>query len=400
MQFDGGLSLILACLWVAAAGTAGAQEADSLPADTAEVEEAPPTPLETALAGVKISGYAEASFTASTADARDADGREVIVGRSFERFDDEFMLNAVKLALEKPVAAGQLSAGFRVDLLFGQNATLLQSAGLNLGDQGDVEQAYVTLNVPAGDNGQAVTFKAGKWVTLMGVEVIEDIVNPTWSEGNQFLFAENFTGTGLELGVKWSPYFDTEFRVYNGWDVVKDNNDDVSFMGRLGITPDASTTIGIVGFIGPEQPGDDEADRKGVELVVYRAVTDVFKLWGQFDYGQEDANPVLPDSTQDAEWWAAALWATVDFTPHVGVGLRADYFNDMDGARTSGAPFTAPFPANTENEFGNLTLSLNIRAWENALIRPELRWDKSSVEDAFGDDDSQVTFSLSTAFLY
>jgi hypothetical protein len=383
-----------------------AQEPSPTPADSAAETEPAPTFLETALPGVKISGYAEASFTASTADARDADGREVIVGRSYERFDDDFMLNALKLALEKPVQSDQFSAGFRADLLVGQNATLLQSAGLNLGDQGDVEQAYVMLNIPTGDEGRALTFKAGKQVSLMGVEVIEDVANPVWSEGNQFLFGENFTATGLEVAYRWSPVVITQLLVFNGWDVVKDNNDDVSFMGRLGITPDDRTTIALLGFIGPEQAGNDDADRKGVELLVYRAVTDEVKLWGQVDYGTEDASEALPVPTNDAEWFAAALWATVDFTPEVGIGLRADYFNDMDGARTSNSPFTAPFPANTGQEVGNGTLTLNIRAWENALIRPEVRYDKSSLDDAFGVDDDgegrddQFTFSLSAAFLY
>jgi hypothetical protein len=240
----------------------------------------------------------------------------------------------------------------------------------------------------------------------MGVEVIEDVANPVWSEGNQFLFGENFTATGLEVAYRWSPVVITQLLVFNGWDVVKDNNDDVSFMGRLGITPDDRTTIALLGFIGPEQAGNDDADRKGVELLVYRAVTDEVKLWGQVDYGTEDASEALPVPTNDAEWFAAALWATVDFTPEVGIGLRADYFNDMDGARTSNSPFTAPFPANTGQEVGNGTLTLNIRAWENALIRPEVRYDKSSLDDAFGVDDDgegrddQFTLSLSVAFLY
>jgi hypothetical protein len=383
-----------------------AQDVTAEPSDTTTAAKDTPTPLETALRGLRISGFAESSFTASTADARDAEEREVIVGRSFERFDDDFMLNAFKLALEKPAAADELSAGFRADLLLGQNATLIQSGGLNLGDQGDLEQAYVVLNVPTGDNGQALTFKAGKQVSLMGVEVIETIANPVWSEGNQFLFGENFTATGLETGYRWSGQVLTQLLVFNGWDVVKDNNDDVSFMGRLAITPDERTTIALLGFIGPEQAGDDEADRRGVELVAYRAVTDAVKLWGQVDYGTEDANAALPVPDDDAAWFAAALWTTIDFTPRMGIGLRGDYFNDMDGARTSNAPFTAPFPANTGQKLGNGTLTLNIRAWENALIRPEIRYDKSSLDDAFGvnDDgagrDDQFTFSLSAAFIY
>jgi hypothetical protein len=364
--------------------------ADSVPTDTATA----PTPLQAALGGITLSGYAEASYAYSTAAAPGGP----IAGRSFDRLHDEFTLNVLKIVLDRPAPTDQLSAGFRLDLLFGQNAPLLQSAGLNLGTHGDIEQGFVTLNLPTG-NGNPIQFKAGKMVTLMGVEVIEDIVNPNWSVGNQFLYAENFTNTGIEVGYRWSPLFDTQFRVFNGWDVVDDNNGRKSFMGRVGITPDSRTALSLVGYLGPEQAGNDDADRKGVELIVNRKVGSL-SLWAQGDYGTEDANAALPDPTSDAEWWAAGLWATYDFTSAVGVGLRADYFDDQDGARTSNAPITAPLPANTGNELTSLTATLNVRAWERTLVRPEVRYDHSTVPNAFGDSDDQVTFGVSAAYIF
>ena len=365
---------------------------DSTP--TTEVAQTRPNVLETALPGLKISGYAEASYIYSTAALPDGP----VVGRSFDRLP-QFALNVVKLVLDKPFATDRLDAGFHVDLLFGQNATLLQAAGLKLGDQGDIEQAFVTLNVPTG-NGNGLQFKAGKWVTLMGVEVIEDVLNPNWSEGNQFLYVENFTGTGIEVGYKWNKYFDTQFRVYNGWDVVADNNTRKSFMGRLGITPDGSTLLGIVGYIGPEQAANNDADRKGVNVVVNRKFGSKVSAWGQFDYGREDANAALPDPTRDAKWWAAGGWLTYDFSSKIGLAFRGDYLDDKDGARTSGAPVTAPFPANTGNKVSTGTATLNIRAWEGMLVRPEFRYDHSNVVDAFGEKSDQVTFGLSAAYIF
>jgi hypothetical protein len=371
---------------------------DSVGADSTKSKEnahSTPTSLETALPGVKISGYAEASYTYSTA----ALGGGPVVGRSFDRNQDEFMPNVVKLVFDKPFASDRLNAGFHVDLLFGQNATLLQSAGLKLGDQGDIEQAFVTLNVPTG-NGNGLQFKVGKWVTLMGVEVIEDVLNPNWSEGNQFLYVENFTGTGAEVDYKWNKYFDTEFRVFNGWDVVQDNNTHKSFMGRLGITPDEKTVLAVVGYTGPEQAGNDDAIRRGVNVVANRKVGSKLSMWGQFDYGKEDANPALPDPTQDAKWWAAGGWLIYDFSAKAGLALRGDYMDDEDGARTSGAPFTAPFPVNTRNKVSTGTATFNVRAWENVLVRPEIRYDHSSIADAFGDKNDQVTFGLSAAYIF
>jgi len=341
---------------------------------------------------IDLGGYVESSFSWSSADAPDHD----IIGRSFDRKDTEFMFNAFQLTLTKPVETDKWDAGFVTKLLFGQNAKLIQSAGLSLGDEGDLEEGYVWLNAPVGNGLQ---FKAGKWVTLMGVEVIEDIVNPTWSEGNQFLFVENFTGTGVEASYRWNDMFDTQVRVYNGWDVVDDNNHSVSFMGRLGITTREGTVISIVPYGGPEQSGNDSAWRKGVNVVVSHKLLENLTLFGQGDYGQEDRNAALPKPNEDAEWWALGMWGLYDLTDKVGFGLRADYFDDGDGARTSGAPFTAPFPVNTGNRLWSFTMTLNSRLWKGVLIRPEVRYDHSSVDDAFGNHDDQVSLGMSVAYV-
>lgn len=372
--------------WIAWNGTALGEDRD-----LSERLKALEEKVDSALGDIQVGGYVEGSYSWSDADAPDG----VIVGRSFDRKDDEFMFNAFQLKLERPVESDKWDAGFVAKLLFGQNATLVQSAGLNLGDQGDLQEGYAWLNAPIGNGLQ---FKVGKWVTLMGVEVIEDVVNPTWSEGNQFLLVENFTGTGVEVSYRWNDHIDTQVRVYNGWDVVEDNNDAKSFMGRLGITLE-NTAISIVPYGGPEQAGNDSDWRRGVNVVVSQTLSDQFTLLAQGDYGSEEGNAALPDPTQDAEWWAAGLWALAELSPKLGLGFRADYMDDMDGARTSGSPFTAPFPANTGNRLWSLTLTLNSRLWENVLVRPEVRYDDSSVANAFGDDDSQVTVGASVAYL-
>ena len=67
----------------------------------------------------------------------------------------EFGLNAVKLALEKPLTdANELQAGFRVDLMFGQDVKSIGAIGPAANDQSDslfVEQAYVQFRLPYGN---------------------------------------------------------------------------------------------------------------------------------------------------------------------------------------------------------------------------------------------------------
>jgi len=377
-------------LWLLAPPALAAQTATSAPHDTAHAK-ADPAPLP---AGFKLTGFAEGSYAYSGRSIGDS----AIVGRLYDRLQNRFMLNALAVVLDKPYDPAKLSAGFHSELLVGQDATMIQSAGFNLGAQADLPHLYVTLNVPTA-SGNGLQFKVGRIPTLMGLEVIETYANPNWSEGNQFIYVENFTGTGVSVETKFNDHVDAQFRVINGWDQVSDNNTHKSLMGRVGIYPNALTSLGIVGYWGPEQPGNNTANRYGVEGLLWRKLGQA-AVWIQGDYGREQANAALPDPTQDAKWWSLGGWVTYDFGSSLGLALRGDYVNDENGARTSLSPIgPSAFPFNTGQKFGSGTATLNIRAWPNAVVRPEVRYDRSTLA-AFDGKKDQVTLALGVSYLY
>jgi len=341
---------------------------------------------------LKLSGFAEVSYAYSGHSSGDT----IIVGRLYDRLQNRFTLNAFGVVLDKPYDPAKRSAGFHVEALFGQNATVIKAGGgaLDLGTQGDIPHLYVTLNLPTA-NGSGVQFKAGRIPTLLGLEVIETAANPNWSEGNQFIYVENFTGVGVSVETKLNQHVDVQLRVINGWDQVSDNNNRKSLMGRVGISLDTLTSIGVVGFWGPEQTGDNTANRYGGEALFWRKLG-AAQLWVQGDYGREQANAALPTPGQDAQWWALGSWFMYDFRPSFGLAVRGDYVQDENGARTNGS---FVFPANTAHKFGSATATLNIRAWPNAVVRPEVRYDRSTLA-AFGGKKDQVSVALGVAYLY
>src|SRR6058998_3644501 len=373
-------------LWLLAPAPLAAQAATPASPDTAATK-ADPAPLP---AGFKLTGFAEGSYAYSGRSIGDS----AIVGRLYDRLQNRFTLNALAVVLDKPYDPAKFSAGFHGELLLGQDATVIQSNGFNLGAQADLPHLYVTLNVPTA-SGNGLQFKEGRIPTLMGVEVIETIANPNWSEANQFIYVENFTGLGVSVETKFNQYVDAQFRVINGWDQVHDNNTHKSLMGRVGIYPDALSSISIVGYWGPEEPDNNTANRYGVNAVVWRKVGKT-NVWVQGDYGTEQANAALPDPMQDAKWWALGGWVTYDFSSAVGLALRGDYVNDENGARTNGA---LGFLPNTGQKFGSGTATLNVRAWPSAVVRPEVRYDRSTLRTFAGEKD-QVTFALAVAYLY
>ena len=374
-------ALVCACL---IAHRALMAQAASAP-DTAQKADPPPS-----LAGFKLTGFAEGSYAYSGRSLGDT----TIVGRLYDRLQDRFMLNALTVVLDRPYEPTKLSAGFHAELLVGQDATMIRSNGFDLGSQADVPHLYVTLNVPTA-SGNGVQLKFGRIPTLLGLEVIETVANPNWSEGNQFIYVENFTGTGVSVETKFNDHLDAQLRLINGWDQVGDNNSSKSVMGRVGLSPDAFTLLGVVGYWGPEESNDNAANRYGVEGLLWRKLGTT-QLWLQGDYGKEQASVALPDPARPAAWWALGCWISYDLSSSVGVALRGDYVSDENGARTSGI---LGFPVNRAQRFGSATATLNVRAWPGALVRPEVRYDRSTLPAYAGRRD-QVTFALAVAYLY
>ncbi len=342
------------------------------------------------VAGLTFSGFAEASYQYSTHPAGQA-----IAGHLYDRFQDQFSLDAFDVVADRAYDPHRFDAGVRAEVLLGQDAAVVQSRGLALGPQGDLTQLYVTLNIPT-PNGNGLQLQVGKLATLLGLEVIEDVSNPVWSGGNQFTFLEDFTSTGAQISYRFGPHADAQFRVTNGWDAVEARNNGKTVLGRLGLYPDTTSSISLFGYTGPEEVGITSALRSGAEVLGWKKLTPAWNGWLQVDYGREMANPALPDSSQDAQWWAAGAWIAHDFTPTVGIAARGDLMADLDGARTSGV---LGFPPNAGQRVYSAAVTLNVRSWPGALVRPELRYDRSTIA-AFGGYHGQLTAGLGIAYLF
>ena len=373
-----------------AARTAGDSTVQSDPSDR---HQPVVSHIETTVAGFKLTGFAEGSYAYSGRSVGDT----AIVGRLYDRLQNRFTLNALAVVLDRPYDPAKWSAGFHTEVLVGEDASVIQSNGFSLGPQGDIPHFYLTLNVPTA-SGNGLQFKVGRIPTLLGLEVIETYANPNWSEGNQFVYVENFTGTGVSVETRFNAHVDAQLRVINGWDQVADNNTHKSLMGRIGFSPDAVTSIGVVGFWGPEETHDNAASRYGIEALVWRKLGGV-AVWVQGDVGREQANAALPDPTRDATWWAVGSWVTYDFTSAVGVALRGDYVNDENGARSTISGTGVGFPANIGQRFGSATATLNLRCWPGAVVRPEVRYDRSTLR-AFNGRKDQVSGAIGIVYIY
>lgn len=354
----------------------------------------------------EISGYVSASYTYNFNQPAD----RLNNGRLFDSNHNEFMANKLMLILQKPVEynAFDWQAGYFVETIFGQDAVSTRAkapdvgSGLfNLGDHGDLEQAYLQFNVPVG-NGLKVLL--GKCATPIGWELVENEQNANWSCGYQWTFIEPFTHTGLHLAYKISDEWEANLYVNQGWDTVKDNNDSKSFIGRVAYNPNDNWSFTLIGYGGPEQsdnrndpanavPGANGLWRKGVSFVGTHLFTPQLNTAFQADYGEEEGGDANGGA---ASWYAFGAWATYDFTEKIQAATRLDFLSDKEGNRTGGFLF----PANGGQDLWSLTLTMNFKPVEGLRLAPEIRYDHSSFDSAFDGHEDQVTGALGAVYSF
>jgi len=148
----------------------------------------------TALSSTTLSGYVNTSIHWNPGT-----GNANVPGYSFNSVDkqDGFNLNVVKLALEKPLDEAQWAAGYKAELLFGQDAALLGTANaISKGatpEDVTIKQAYVSLRTPVGNG---LDFKVGVWDTIIGYETFDAGSNPNYTRSYGYTL-EPTTHTGV-----------------------------------------------------------------------------------------------------------------------------------------------------------------------------------------------------------
>src|SRR3989449_684040 len=95
----------------------------------------------------------------------------------------------------------------------------------------DLQEAYGSYQFPLGSG---LTLKAGKFVTLLGYEVIESPNDLNFSRGFLFTFAIPLTHVGALLSYSPLPWLSLTAGPVVGWDVARDNNSRMSVMGQVG----------------------------------------------------------------------------------------------------------------------------------------------------------------------
>lgn len=368
--------------------------------------------------GIDISGHVAVGYTYSFQQPPG----DVLVGRVFDVQHDELLLHQADVAIQRtltpdddPVTgyADKFNIGFKAEMMYGYDARFIHSNGLfdhytddaSRNEEWDLTQAYVTAGIPVG-NGLLIT--AGKFVTLIGYELINPTLNPLYSHSYLFGYAIPFTHTGVTAKYNFTEELNVTGGVVRGWEQSnEDNNEAESFIAQVGYTWNRGegskpVNITLTGITGPEQAGNEGDYRTLLDLIVQTKVGDQLAVGLNADWAYEEGSEFNDEGEPtggDAQWYGVAAYAQYD--PSAGgnkqflINARAEWFSDKYNTRGIGTNVyeatlglaIKPFP---QNELGS-----------NITFRPEVRYDYSqeAIFDA-GSQHDQFTVGADILFTF
>jgi hypothetical protein len=318
---------------------------------------------------------------------------------------DGFNLNVVNLTLEKPLDESIWSAGYRVDLAFGDDARELGTAGDS--SFGTIRQAYAELGVPVGTG---LSLKAGVWDTIIGFESFDSYKNPNFTRSYGFSM-EPTTHTGVLATYRFGDLLAASVGVANDFGPTINSKahqggsvfgtprseSHKTYMGALTLTaPDSfgfaggsTLSAGIINGYNNSILGTGVGNTQTSYYVGATIATplEILRLGAAFDYLDSDLGKRYP--VGDLDVWAVALYLSLQATEKFSIHTRAEY---VEG-KVKSAPLT---PGGTKDEIGALTGTFQYDLWQNVLSRLEIRWDRKFNDGFIGrfgrnaDDKNEV----------
>ena len=379
--------------------------------------------VETAQKGIKLSGYVDAGYSYNFTGSGYHSNVQGRFGSDTAQRGD-FNLYAVKLALEKAMTSeNKAQAGFRTDVMIGEDANyfIYRAAGANNNTNNNsnalfLEQAYASIRAPVGNGWD---FKVGKFVSILGYEVMERPANMNTTFGLLFNVMPLYY-TGLLSSYRFDDYLEGKLGLVNGSN--SDNNtttsldpgDGVAVLAALNVTAPGGNATWSNNF--QYSTGCDNDTRQGSDLVTVTpeaaaAATHnesgyylIYNSWGnwapKFAEGKlllafnallGNANggisyqnnvPNWGTANLNACWYGAGAYAKYQFNDWFSLASRGEYMGSNNcwifGNQGSAATIGLNNNHVTGDNLWEYTLTAGFNVIDNLLIRAEYRMDWGS----------------------
>lgn len=391
------------------AGTGSADQVQASAQDTKKVLQN--NFVETVQKGIKLSGYVDAGYSYNFNSV----SQQKVVPRfgTDTAYAGDFNLYAVKLALEKALSSeNKAQAGFRADVMIGEDANYFndRDSGTTRSNNTEMnsnalflEQAYISIRAPVGNGWD---FKVGKFVSILGYEVIERPANMNVTYGLLFQQFPLYY-TGVLSSYRLDDYLDGKLGVVNGSN--SDNNtttgmngDGCALLAALNVTAPGGNATWSNNFqwsTNAENDSSLDATQLGASSTVVgnlnqssgTGYTFIYNSWGNwapkacddklllaFNTVLGTANSNNSVDTSDnlsnsggTTWWGAGGYLKYQFNDWFHVASRGEYLGGNNLHKISS------FPAYSDAGMSlwEYTLTAGFNVIDNLLLRAEYRMD-------------------------
>lgn len=352
-----------------------------------------------------LSGWLDGGFIGNTSSPNSKfNGPYNAVDRS-----NEGMFNQAYLIAEKGLSDFGCGIGGRLDLLYGEDYLLAESAGIERRDDGSphwnpqyyglaIPQAYISLG------NSNLNFQVGHFYSVVGYEGVMAPDNFFYSKSYSYQFAGPFTHWGGQMNWQLNNAWTVNFGVHNGWDAFDRESDDAGVIGKVRYDDRGSdfwTSFAITSGKEFNNLANLDIQTEYTNRTRYSWLVGVpvccqweyvFHHWLGF---QQHGNA----AGGQANWYGIDQYLYYTINRCWKAGVRFEWFRDEDGTRVGlnrpSNPNAAPFAGN----FFSVSAGVNWSPTDNFILRPELRADWYNGGAAVqpfddGDDDAQFTLGL------
>lgn len=265
-----------------------------------------------------ITGYAAVSFRSNDNGVDNASGNELLFGQDPAETSD-FTLNVMEIGFTKRYSRFLwFSGSFEIANRVENGAKVTET---------EISTGVVHLVAPVGNG---LDFAFGKFNSPVSFEPEDAPLLLQASKSLPFQLASPAKMTGLKLLYPFAENLETQFIVFNGWNLDKDNNDAKSLAFQIGYAPTQWLDTKWSYLRGAELSNNESDLRQVIDLVV---TLTPFRNWifgAELAYGFDENQSALHPGT-DAEWSSGQVTAHHDFRRWLGGTVRYSFFDDRDG---------------------------------------------------------------------
>ena len=329
--------------------------------------------------------YLENSYVVKFGKAGHGDVNEL----RFYDHDTGYTFNAAELSVKKDPSE-RYRLGYGVVLTAGIDSQKNHSLGIfrdrddspplyRNTERVDLPEAYASYLLPLGEG---LTLKGGRWATLIGYEVYESPKNLNFSRSFLYTLGTPYTHTGLLVTYPFTGWFSATLGFTNGWDSSDNVNGYLKPTGSFAFTPMDKLSATVSFHVGPEQTraqmaGDSVNNRWVVDTTILYTGIEKITLAVNFDFAGEEHDPALvaiPGRMRtNSSWSGVAGYVGYDWTTALRTVLRAEYFADPQGVKSSET--IAP---GHNVELWEITATVEYKIWRGLVGRLEYRHDEAN----------------------